>query len=138
MRNNAASGYTPADPSLRRYDHAIGTLKVDGELKGFLACVVGRMSFPSRAPWIWFVVVWLDGSKENPFEDYAPAWWTVRELDAGRFESHGPTTRAVKRFLGWRITGSRPGRPVTFDFAWLPAEQGAAKWSELGLVDSDF
>jgi len=138
MRHGSPSDYTPSDLSLHRYDHAIGTLKTDGELRGYLACVVGNMSFPSRAPWLWFAVVWLDGSKKNPFEDYGPAWWTLRELDDGQFEGHGPSRRTEKRLLGWRIRGSIPGPPTTFDFEWLPAERGAVKWNELGLVDSDF
>jgi len=120
------------------YDHAVGTLKIDGELRGHLTCVLRHIAFPMRAPWLWFVVVWPDGSKENPFEDYGPAWWNLRELDAGRFEGHGPSSRSERRFLGRRISSSLPGAPLTFDFAWLSADQARAKWSELGLVDSDF
>jgi len=123
---------------LDNYHHAIGTLTLDGELKGYLACVVGHIVFPSRAPWPWFVVVWSDGSKERAFEDYGPEWLTVRELDAGRFEYHGPSRRTEKRFLWWRVVVTEPGRPLTFDFAWLPTEQAQERWKALGLVDADF
>jgi hypothetical protein len=116
----------------------LGTLCVDGDLEGYLACVVGKMAFPEKAPWLWFVVVWADGTKENPMEDHRPRWWTVRELDAGRLEYHGPSSHRETRFLGFRFTSSLPGPPRVFDFVWLPAAEARQKWLELGLVDSDF
>lgn len=36
--------YTLPDPELRAYDHGVGTLSVDGELRGYLASVVGYMA----------------------------------------------------------------------------------------------
>jgi hypothetical protein len=130
--------YEPSDPRLRAYDRGVGTLSVDGELVGHLASVVGEMRFPSRQPWPWFVVVWLDGTKENTFEDYGPGWYTVRELDAGRFDHHGPSVSFEKRFFGIRLRGSKIGEPMSFDFAWLPPEIAARRWNELGLLDADF
>lgn len=53
--------YTLPDPELRAYDHGLGTPSVEGELRGYLASVVGRITFPARAPWPWFRVIWLDG-----------------------------------------------------------------------------
>jgi hypothetical protein len=130
--------YELPDPELRAYDHGMGTLRVDGELKGYLASIVGRMRFPRDEPWPWFVVVWADGQKENPFEDYGPSWWTVRELDAGYFDHHERSVPGEMRFLWWRIKSSRPGPECTFEFEWLPRDEAAAKWQELGLVDRDF
>jgi hypothetical protein len=130
--------YKPADPLLRSYDHAVGTLSVDGAVVGHLASVVGEMRFPSRQPWPWFVVVWLDGTKENSFEDYGPGWYTVRELDAGRFEFHWPSVSVERRFFRFRLRSSKPGAPMTFDFALLPPEIADRRWKELRLVDSDF
>lgn len=124
--------------SLERYDHGIGALTVDGELKGHLASVVGTTTFPSRAPWPWFVVVWLDGSKEHAFEDYGPEWFTVRELETGRFEHYGPSVPNERRFLWWRVRGTIHGPPMTFEFKRLPAAEARKKWDELGLVDEDF
>lgn len=40
-------GYALPDPELRAYDHGVGTLRVDGELRGYLASVAMRMAFPS-------------------------------------------------------------------------------------------
>lgn len=127
------------DATLRSLKNGVGTLKLDGLLKGYLASIVGQMTFPST-PWPWFVVVWLDGTKEPSFEDHGPRWWTVRELEAGKFEHPlGPGTATRKRFLGiLPYTSIEPGPEVTFEFAWLPPSEAAAKWEELGLNDSDF
>ncbi len=130
--------YRLPDPSLRAYDHGVGTLSVAGEVVGHLASVVGEMRVPSCQPWPWFVVVWLDGTKENPFEDYGPGWYTVRELDAGFFDHHGPSTSHEKRILGLRFRYRMPGEPTVFDFEWLPPDVAARRWKELGLVDADF
>jgi hypothetical protein len=130
--------YRPADPLLRAYDRAVGTLSVDGDLVGHLASRVIEMRFPSRQPWVWFVIVWTDGRREFKFEDYGPGWYTVRELDAGLFEHHGPSVTVEKRFLGLRLQSIKLGPPTTFDFAWLPPDLAARRWDELGLVDSDF
>lgn len=114
--------YVLPDPELAAYDHGLGTLEVDGELKGYLAAVKLEMIFPGRQWWPWFVVVWADGHKERSFEDYGPKWYTVRELDAGYLEH---TTRDGES-------------DETYEFAWLPAEEAAVMWRQLGLTDSDF
>jgi len=131
--------YEGSYADMRPFDRGIGTLTVDGELRGYLASIVGRIVFPSRAVWPWFVVVWLDGSKERSFEDYGPVWATVRGLEAGRFEHFGPSVHGgERRFLWWRLAGLMRGAPTTFDFTWLPAAEAQRKWEELGLADDDF
>ena len=130
--------YDLPDPELRAYDHDVGALRVDGELKGYIASIIGEMKFPSRQPWLWFVIVWADGTKENPFEDYGPSWYTVRELHAGYLDHFGPSVPGQKRFLGMTFRYSQSGPPCVYDFAWLPADEAAEKWTDLGLVDSDF
>lgn len=130
--------YELPDPELRAYDHGLGTLSVDGQFKGYLASVVTQMTFPSRQPWPWFVVVWADGTKERPFEDYGPGWWTVRELDAGYLDHWGPSVLKERRLLWMRIPYLEAGPSCRYDFARLPAEDAAMKWQELGLTDADF
>jgi hypothetical protein len=131
--------YVLPDDKLRVYDHGLGTLRVDGELKGYLASIVGEIRFPRRGgPWPWFVVVWLDGAKEPSFEAYGPQWLTVRDLDAGRLDHFERSVRRESRFLWMRFESVSPGPPCVFDFEWLPAGLAAQKWKELGLVDSDF
>ena len=126
--------YPGPDPEV--YDHGVGTLSVDGELEGHLACVVGRMYGGAR--WPWFVIVWRDRTKELAFEDYGPDWPTVRELDAGYLDHHGPSTVKDRRFLGLKGQTVTTGPPRVFDFAWLPHDEAAARWIELGLTDDDF
>ncbi len=130
--------YTLPDPELRAYDHGIGALSVDGELRGYLASVLSQMTFPSKGPWPWLRVIWLDGRMEPRFEDCGSEWWTVRELDAGKFEYHGPSIDKERRFLGIPFRYSESGDRCVFDFAWLGREAAAAKWDELGLTDDDF
>lgn len=130
--------YTLPDPELGAYDHGVGTLSVDGELHGYLASVVHRMTFPAKGAWPWFRVIWLDGRMEPRTEDYGPDWPMVRELDAGWLEQSGPSTMKVRRFLGMSFRYSVSGDPCVFDFAWLEPNEAAAKWEELGLTDDDF
>ena len=133
------ANYVLPDPLLRVYDHGVGTLKVDGVLKGYLACVLWEMSFPSKAPWPWFVVVWPDGTKELAFEDYGPSWWTVRELEAGVLDHYGPSIHVKRRGLfGRTINSIQRGPRCVFEFAWLPRDEAATMWRELGLENSDF
>jgi hypothetical protein len=133
-----SESYELPDPELRAFDHGVGSLSLCGELRGHLASIVGRTSLPSREPWPWFIVVWLDGTREHSFEDYGPGWVTVRQLDAGYFEYHEPSTRTERRILGMQSSVSRSGAPITFDFRWLSTEDAARKWAELGLADPDF
>ena len=42
-KSQTATGYTLPDPTLRAYDHGVGTLRIDGEIKGYLASIVGEM-----------------------------------------------------------------------------------------------
>jgi len=134
----ASARYQLPDPKLRAYDHGLGTLSVAGEVVGHLASVVMEMQFPPRQPWIWYVIVWSDGTREFKFEDYGPGWWTARELDAGYFDHHGPSVHSEKRLFGIRLQAKTLGPPMKFDFAWLPKEVAAQKWKEIGLVDADF
>lgn len=138
MNANSDRIYDLPDPELRAYDRGVGTLSVGGELKGHIASVIGEMTLPSRQPWPWFVIVWADGTKEHSFEDYGPGWYTVRELDAGYLDHFGPSVPMRKRFLGISIRYSHAGPPCLYDFAWLPPDEAAVKWEELGLVDGDF
>jgi len=133
-RARAERRYDPPDPGLRAYDHGLGTLSVDGVVEGHLASVVGRIAVPSRSPWPWFVIVWVDGTKEPAFEDCGPGWYTVRELDAGFLDHVGPSVVTQGR---WGTT-YRSGPPRVFEFAWLPKDEAAERWRSLGLSDRDF
>lgn len=131
-------GESPEDQAIRSYDRRIATLSVGGELRGHLACRILTMSFPARLPWAWFVLTWVDGRRELKFEDYGPGWPMFTELDAGYLDHHGPSTVRRGKFLCWPFETSTPGPPVRYDAAWLPPEEAARVWDELGLRDSDF
>jgi hypothetical protein len=130
--------YKQPDPKLRAYDHGVGILSVDGDIKGYLASVLWTMSFPRGQPWVWSIIVWADGRKERSFEDYGPEWYNLRELDAGFLQHYGPTVTQERRLLGLRFVSQIPGPPTRYDFVRLPADEAAKKWNELGLVDADF
>ncbi|WP_150957680.1 hypothetical protein [Microbacterium testaceum] len=130
--------YEPADTSLRSYHRAVWTLSVDGEPHGHLACVVLEMAWPRRAPWLWFLVVWPDGQKELPFEDYGPGWYTLREIDAGFLDYHLPSVTVGQRFLWRRASANKHGAPRRFELEKLAGEVVARRWDELGLRDEDF
>jgi hypothetical protein len=143
LRGNVASAAFRTDSglsaaTLHALDRGVGTLHVRGELKGYLASILGEMRFPPGRPWPWFVVVWPDGRKENAFEDYGPTWPIVRELEAGSFDHFGPSVKGDQKFLGLTIQTMQRGAPCLYDFAWLPRSEAAEKWVELGLLDSDF
>lgn len=126
------------DPDLAAFDHGLGSLQADGVLKGYLASVRTKLSFPPGQWQLWFVIVWADGSKELPFEDYGPGWYAVRELNAGYLDHFGPSTRWTKSILGYPMHIVDGGEPQKYEFAWLPPDEAAAKWHELGLTDRDF
>ena len=131
--------YELPDPTLRAYDRGVGTLRLGGEVHGYLASVVGEIQFPGRSPWPWFVVVWLDGTKERSFEDYGPLWCTVSELDAGYFDHYEQGRSTARRgWFGRTIKHAERGTPRRYEFAWLTPDEAAAKWLELGLTDNDF
>lgn len=132
--------YVPRDPTLSIYDHGVAELRVAGELRAHLACVVEEMTMPAGQPWPWFVVVWPDGSKDPAFEDYGPKWCTVSELDEG-FIIHGaePAQVRSRRLFGMTMsTIEHCAEERRFEVEWLPAAEARERWEELGLEDSDF
>lgn len=139
----AIDDYTPLDPELTSYDHGLAELRVDGQLRAYLAGrITGRAGFRGRGePRPSFIMVWPDGRKETTEHDYGPGWMTVRELDAGTFT--GPVNPARKRQL--RIFGLFPitvvefgGDTIGYDVSWLEPDQAAELWVRLELTDSDF
>ena len=133
-----ADGYVISGATLRALDHGIGELWFEGELKGHLASVVGEIRFPFREPWPWFLVIWVDGKRENPFEDYGPLWYTVRELDAGYLDFHEPSVGREKVFFGHTFHSETNGPDRRYDFVRLSSDDAARVWDELGLTDSEF
>lgn len=69
---------------------------------------------------VWLTVVWADGEREDPIEDYPP-WSVVADVRAGHFRHEAP--------------GPRQGEYLVDR---LPAEQGRAQWRALGITLDDF
>ena len=39
-----------------------------------------------KREWLWYQVNWSDGRQDRPQEDYGPGWFSVAELEQGRFD----------------------------------------------------
>ncbi|MGQ0842740.1 MAG: hypothetical protein ACT4QF_01265 [Sporichthyaceae bacterium] len=91
------------DPDLTPFDDGFAELRRDGGIRGRLRTTVGTFWSPSRPlsrrSWVWFDVVWSDGTRENPFEDYPP-WTYVTEVLEGHFDWEG-TTHAGEYEVVW-------------------------------------
>jgi hypothetical protein len=133
-----ADDYVISDATLSALDHGIGELWFEGVLKGHLASVVGEIRFPFKGPWPWFLVIWFDGTREQPFEDYGPGWYAVRELDAGYLDFHEPSVGREKVIFGRTFYSKTTGPDRRYDFVRLAPDEAARKWDELSLSDSDF
>lgn len=70
--------------------------------------------------WVWLLIVWADGTREGPFEDYPP-WTTVAEIQRGIFV--------------WEAAGPRSGE---YEVEWLPEGDRQARWAQLGIAFDDF
>ena len=85
-----SSGSWPQDPRLDPYRDAVWELRREGRVVAYLTTeVVGMRSLPLpwvKREWLWYQVNWLDGRRDRPEEDYGPNWYTVAELEDGRFE----------------------------------------------------
>jgi hypothetical protein len=116
----------PPDPVIDRFRDGMAVLRRGGEVCGHVATSVGFFSTPwrprSRQPWVWFIVVWSDGTRERPFEDYPP-WTWVSEMTAGIFE--------------WDGHAGDP-RSGTYDVEWLSEDDTASAWEERSISPQDF
>jgi hypothetical protein len=115
----------PPDPSLEPFDGGIGVLSRGGVRAGHVATVRGQYHglFGRQWKWwIWYLVVWEDGTRERPQEDYEP-FLAVQELRAGYLD------------VDFSSAASRSGR---YDVVWLTPDEAAATRERLGIRDSDF
>lgn len=134
--------YTPRDPTLASWDHGVAELRVNGELRAYLVCVVSRIGLRDPGqPWPWFVVVWPDGQKDPAQEDYGSGWLTVRELDGGTFTYNSePYVVRESKFPHFfpctELVGG--GVQITYDVTWFDPDKAAETWARLDLKDSDF
>ncbi|REJ06099.1 hypothetical protein DY023_07360 [Microbacterium bovistercoris] len=117
---------SPPDPdaSLDPFVNGLGVLSRNGDVVGHVATV--RWEFHTlfsrkQQWWIWTVVIWNDGRRERPEEDYPPRS-SVAEMKDGYLEVYSRDE-------------ARAGR---YDFAWLQPEAAREGWSRLGITHADF
>ncbi len=112
------------DPAIERFADGMGVLSVGGQPVGHVATHVSEFWSPSRAFrrqwWVWYIVVWSDGTRERSEEDYPP-WTAVTEMRSGHLDIMSPNPRA--------------GR---YDFVWLEPEEAASERARLGITADDF
>lgn len=108
------------EPWLGQFRDGLAVLLRDGVPIGHVATSLScyrTLFMPWRQrPWVWAVIVWSDGTKEQALEDYEP-WSYVAEMREGYFET---------------LDGER------FDIEWVPADQATAERERLGITLSDF
>lgn len=96
------------DPRLHPFDGGFAELRHNGEIRGHFRTRVSTFWSPGRPQslqwWVWFDVVWSDGVRENPTEDYPP-WTYVTEVLEGHF--------------GWL----GPRHPGTYEVVWLEGDE---------------
>ncbi|MEV8374846.1 hypothetical protein AB0P21_19065 [Kribbella sp. NPDC056861] len=84
-----SSDQWPHDPRLDPFRDAVWELSRDNQVVAHLTTQVIRMrSFPIfwlKRESLWYQVNWLDGEQDRPEEDYGPNWYTVAELEQGKF-----------------------------------------------------
>ncbi|HRD61872.1 MAG TPA: hypothetical protein PLZ93_05325 [Nocardioides sp.] len=77
------------DPSLDAFRGGVAVLRRDGEISGHVATSVAMLwsplSLTRRREWcVWLLVVWANGDRAGPLEEYAP-WTYVREMQSSTF-----------------------------------------------------
>lgn len=113
------------DPSLDSFCDGMGVLSLNGDPAGHIATTVWTFWSPFSPLrmqwWIWYIVVWSDGTRERSEEDYPP-WTAVDEMRQGYFD--------------WEPADS--SGKIRYDFTWLEPEDAAAVRAELGVTADDF
>ncbi|MFT4135347.1 hypothetical protein [Microbacterium sp.] len=111
------------DATLTPFRDGVGVLRREGAVAGHIMTTVTEFWSPGSPLrlqwWVWYIVIWADGTREQSTEDYPP-WLTVDEMRHGRFT---------------RPDGVHSG---DYEFAWLDAEEGAAVRSQLGVLPGGF
>ena len=111
------------DPGLDPFRGGIAVLVRDGAVAGHLASWVRTFWSPgrllSRDWWVWFIVVWVDGSREE-FSDYPPLT-QVREIQSGSFT--------------WKRVDSHRGQ---YTVEWVTDDERESLQFQLGVRPEDF
>lgn len=117
---------TPPDPdtSLDPFVDGLGVLSRDGFIAGHVATV--RTEFHTLFSrkmqwWIWSLVIWSDGTRERPEEDYPP-WTSVTAMKNGYLD----------------VLSQSAARAGRYNVEWLSPDEARAGWAKLGISQADF
>ena len=106
------------DPRAEPFRDGVAALIRDGAPAGHLVSTLTTFWSPSRPLhrqwWVWFVIIWADGCREPPQEDYPP-WSVVSEMDDGYLEVDA---------------GDHSGR---YDVTWLADREAHRVRRDLGV-----
>ncbi len=112
------------DPAIERFRDGLARLSREGQFAGHAATHLTTLWSPSRPLqrqwWVWTIVVWADGTRERPIEDYPP-WTLVTEMNDG--------------YLDWDEWTPRGGR---YTVEWVPDEEAARIRQQLAITADDF
>lgn len=113
------------DPSLDVFRDGVAVLRREGQVAGHVATSVrtfwAPLSFSRRRQWwVWYIVIWANGDREQPGEDYPP-WTVVQEMQSGIFS--------------WDEDGARGG---TYEVGWLTAAAREQALAKLNIGPGDF
>jgi hypothetical protein len=111
------------EPRVDPFRGGVATLNHNGTLHGHLFSTVEWLWTPfsplRKQWWVWYIVVWSDGTRDDPQEDYQP-WIVVDEIDRGRYEVEDDPHAGI------------------YDVAWLPATDASRLRKEYGITDDSF
>lgn len=111
------------DAEIERFRDGMVALSRNGEHAGYVATSLGTFTTlfsRQKQWWVWFVVVFDDGTRHNLIEDYPP-WTYVREMLDGHFD--------------WEQSTADEG---PYDVEWLSPDEAARLRAELDIKPSDF
>lgn len=114
------------EPALAPFRGGVAILRRDDKFCGHIASEVSQFQArPRNGWWVWFVILWVDGTKDRLIEDYAP-WTYVTEMQQGFIDYAGGMLMMDKTRAG------------VYDVEWVPVSEAARVRAEVGIRLEDF
>lgn len=107
-------------PDIAMFDDGLAVMTKDGKKVGHIATSLTKFWSPFRPLslqwWVWFVIVWEDGTKERPVEEYEP-WHYVKEMRDNK--------------IIWEDN-------ITYKLEWVPKHTVQSLYKKLNIKPEDF
>jgi hypothetical protein len=107
-------------PDILMFDDGLAVMIRDGKQVGHIATSLSKFWSPFRPLslqwWVWFIIVWEDGTKERSVEEYEP-WCYVNEMRDGK--------------ITWEDD-------VTYSLEWVPKDKVQSLYKKLNIKSEDF